>query len=55
MISKFRPKNTMISDFGEKKLPNSGMTHFNHSELDGKKVIPLCIYSKPSLITNFGG
>ena len=29
MISEFWPKNIMISDFGLKKLPNSGIGCFN--------------------------
>ena len=29
VISKFQPKTIMISDFGAKKIPNSGMKHFN--------------------------
>ena len=30
-------ENIIFSDFGAKKLPYSGMTCFNGSELDGKK------------------
>ena len=37
------------------KIPFSGMTHFNGYPIRWKKVIPLRIYSKPLLITDFWG
>ena len=36
MIREFRPENIMISNFGAKKLPNSGMARFFNSQFDGK-------------------
>ena len=54
MISQFRSKNIMISDFWAKKLPDSGMTRFSSKRIRWKKVIPLRFYSKPLLITDFG-
>ena len=58
MISELKPKNIMISDFGAKKIPNTGMAHFIVSESEGKKLYQLINSSRQVLfllITHFWG
>ena len=52
MISEFRPKNILISDFMAKKYRIAELRVLTVSEFDGK-VILLRFYSKQLLITDF--